>query len=108
MTDTNSLLDSLAKPPPPPSELDELISRDPLELSAQDIDAIIQYQRSQRAKREAGGGRSRKASVEATMSSVTGADLAALVRSAGASKGNMAAAAPAPKPTTTSGGFRRF
>jgi hypothetical protein len=106
MTDTNSLLDALAKPPPPPSELDELISRDPLDLSAQDIDAIIQYQRSQRAKREAGGGRSRKASVEATMSSVTGADLAALVRGANATKGNMAEAAS--KPVVGTSVARRF
>ncbi len=96
MTGTNSLLDSLAKPPPPPSELDELISRDPLSLSAQDIDAIIQFQRQQRAKREAGGGRTRKASVEATMSSVTGADLVSLVKGAAATKGNMAEAAPKP------------
>lgn len=106
MTDHSSLLDSLAKPPPPPSELDILISRDPLSLSAQDIDAIIQYQRSARAKREAGGGRSRKASVEASMSSVTGADLAALVRGTPSSKGNIIPT-EAPKP---SGGSiaRRF
>jgi hypothetical protein len=52
---TNSLLDALAKPPPPPSELDELISRDPLDLSAQDIDKIISFQRAARARREAGG-----------------------------------------------------
>lgn len=107
MTDHSSLLDALAKPPPPPSELDELISRDPLSLSAQDIDAIIQFQRSQRAKREAGGGRSRKASVEASLSSVTGADLAALVRNAGATKGNIIPVEAKPAPTTQ-GGFRRF
>jgi hypothetical protein len=52
MTD---LLDALAKPPPPPSELDELISRDPLDLSAQDIDKIIAFQRAARARRESGG-----------------------------------------------------
>jgi hypothetical protein len=34
--------------------LDDLISRDPLDLSAQDIDKIIAYQRQQRASREAG------------------------------------------------------
>lgn len=107
MTDHSSLLDALAKPPPPPSELDILISRDPLSLSAQDIDAIIQMQRQYRAKREAGGGRSRKASVEATMSSVTGADLAALVRGTVATKGNIIPP-EAPKAPTTSGGFRRF
>jgi hypothetical protein len=73
---TNSMLDSLAKPPPPPSELDELMSRDPLELSAQDIDAIIAYQRQQRARREAGG-RTRKPKAEAADS---GIDLVALVK----------------------------
>lgn len=52
---TNPLLDSLAKPPPPPSELDQLISEDPLNLSAQDIDKIIAFQRQARARREAGG-----------------------------------------------------
>lgn len=51
MTD---LLDALAKPPPPPSELDELMSRDPLNLSAQDIDKIIAFQRAARARRESG------------------------------------------------------
>lgn len=57
MTD---LLDALAKPPPPPSELDELISRDPLDLSAQDIDKIIAFQRQARARREAGGGKAKR------------------------------------------------
>lgn len=57
---SDSLLDALAKPPPPPSELDELISRDPLDLSAQDIDKIIAFQRAARARREAGGGRAKK------------------------------------------------
>lgn len=51
---TNNLLDGLSVPPPSPSELDELISRDPLELSAADIDKIIAMQRSYRAKREVG------------------------------------------------------
>lgn len=36
------------------TDLDELMSRDPLSLSAQDIDAIIAYQRQARARREAG------------------------------------------------------
>ena len=57
-----NILDGLAKPPPPPSELDELMSRDPLNLSAQDIDAIIAYQRQARARREAGGKTKRTAS----------------------------------------------
>ena len=50
---TDNLLDALAKPPPPPSELDELMMRDPLELSAQDIDKIIAMQRQYRARKEA-------------------------------------------------------
>lgn len=58
MTD---LLDALAKPPPPPSELDDLMSRDPLNLSAQDIDKIIAFQRQARARRESGA-KTKKAS----------------------------------------------
>lgn len=59
MTD---ILDALAKPPPPPSELDEIMSRDPLQMSKDDIDAIIAYQRQARAAREAPvGGRRKKA-----------------------------------------------
>jgi hypothetical protein len=71
---TNPLLDSLAKPPPPPSELDELISRDPLDLSAQDIDSIIAMQRQHRARKEAGG-RTRKSAADAPKQTL---DLAAL------------------------------
>lgn len=37
-----------------PSDLDELMDRDPLNLSAQDIDDIIAYHRKQRARRAAG------------------------------------------------------
>ena len=56
-----NILDSLAKPPPPPSELDELMSRDPLQMTKQDIDQIIAYQRNASAQREApAGGRRRK------------------------------------------------
>lgn len=36
------------------NEIDELMSRDPLLLSAQDIDAIIAYQRNARAARQSG------------------------------------------------------
>lgn len=50
---TSDILDTLAKPPPPPSELDELMSRDPLEMTSDDIDKIIAYQRNARAAREA-------------------------------------------------------
>lgn len=37
------------------NELDELMDRDPMELSAQDIDKIISWHRQQRATYEAGG-----------------------------------------------------
>lgn len=49
---TSDILDALAKPPPPPSDLDELMSRDPLFMTRDDIDKIIAYQRNARAKRE--------------------------------------------------------
>lgn len=100
-----SLLDTLAKPPPPPSELDELISRDPLSLSSQDIDAIIAYQRQQRARREAGI-KTKKPKDEA-MSALTASQLVSLI--GGGGKGNIIppSTPEAPKPTTP-GGFRRF
>lgn len=37
-----------------PSTLDELMSKDPLELTNADLDKIIAYQRSMRAKAEGG------------------------------------------------------
>jgi hypothetical protein len=62
---TNNLLDAPAIPPPSPSELDELISRDPLKLLALDIDKIIATQRQYRAQREAPkGSRKPKAATE--------------------------------------------
>lgn len=73
---TDSLLDALAKPPSPPSELDELMSRDPLELSAQDIDKIIQFQRQARARREAGP---TKRGAKSDLKDGSGIDLTALV-----------------------------
>ena len=99
MTD---LLDALAKPPPPPSELDELMSRDPLELSAQDIDKIIQYQRAQRARRESG-----KSKGKSQLSDGSGLNLVEAMKE---SLANMKAA---PKPTaapalTPKSGFRRI
>jgi hypothetical protein len=36
------------------NDLDELMSRDPMDLSAQDIDSIVLYHRRQRARRAAG------------------------------------------------------
>jgi hypothetical protein len=56
---SDNILDALAKPPPPPSELDELMSRDPLDLTTDPekykewTDKVIAYQRQARAKREA-------------------------------------------------------
>lgn len=39
---------------PEPSTIDELMSRDPLELTKQDLDKIISYHRNMRAKAEKG------------------------------------------------------
>lgn len=36
------------------NDIDELMSRDPLKLSKQDIDAIIAYHRNQRTRKAAG------------------------------------------------------
>lgn len=47
-------------------DIDALMSIDPLDLSAQDLDAIIQYQRNMRAKRESGV-RTRKPKPEGPM-----------------------------------------
>lgn len=95
----NSLLDTLAKPPPPPSELDELMARDPLDHTAQSIDGIIAYQRAQRARREAGG-KTKKSDLK----DGAGIDLVALV-----TKKPTAIAAPtATKPSISTGGFRRI
>lgn len=96
---TNPLLDALAKPPPPPSELDELMSRDPLDLSSADIDSIIAYHRDLRAKKAVGEfktSRSRKAATEPS-----GIDLVALVQGVSIPK------APAPLPAPTSSGLVR-
>lgn len=97
----NPLLDALAKPPPPPSELDELMSRDPLDLSSQDIDAIIAYHRDLRAKKAAGevrSSRSRKGADAPT----SGIDLVALVQGV-----KVPSAAPARAPTPTASGLVR-
>lgn len=95
----NSLLDTLAKPPPPPSELDELMSRDPLDHTAQSIDGIIAYQRAQRARREAGG-KTKKSDLK----DGSGIDLVALVTK----KPTTVAASTAVKPNISTGGFRRI
>lgn len=93
---TDDLLDALAKPPPPPSELDELMSRDPLNLSAQDIDKIIQFQRQARARRESGP-KTKKATKDGPPS---GIDLVGLV-----TKRPTPVAAPV---VPSGGGFRRI
>ena len=56
------------------TDLDELMSKDPLELSAQDIDDIIAYQRKFRAQRE-GGVKPKKGASDAPKAKL---DLAAL------------------------------
>ena len=50
--------------PEPPTDLTALMSLDPLDLTKQDLDKIIAYQRKQRLQREAGG-RTKKATGEA-------------------------------------------
>lgn len=100
MTKPADILDALAKPPPPPSELDELMSRDPLEMTREDINSIIAYQRQARANREgAPKGRKRSDLTDMTDKPI---DLAAL----GLIKPKAAApASPSPKP---GGSFRRL
>lgn len=99
---TNPMLDAPLKAPPPPSELDELMSRDPLSLSSQDIDSIIAMQRAQRARREAG---KTKGTSRAKLSDGSGIDLAAMMRGETIPTAAPAAlaATPGPKP-----GFRRL
>ena len=53
------------------SDLDELMSRDPLDLSAQDIDKIIDYHRTQRARRASGEKPSKPASASIDISAIT-------------------------------------
>lgn len=89
---TNPLLDALAKPPPPPSELDELMARDPLDLSATDIDSIIAYHRDLRAKKAAGEFKTKRGKAATEES---GIDLVALVRGVSIPK-----ATPQPAPGT--------
>lgn len=96
---TNPLLDSPLKPPPPPSELDELMSRDPLQLSSQDIDKIIAMQRAMRARREAGG-----KSKKSQLSDGSGINLAEMMKGAAIPK----AIEPAPAPMVVKSGFRRL
>ena len=95
-----NILDSLAKPPPPPSELDELMSRDPLQMTEEDIDQIIAYQRNARAAREAPAGGRRRKSDLTEHDNAKPIDLAAL---------GLAPKAAAPAPALRSGGgFRRL
>lgn len=44
--------------------IDELMDKDPLNLSAKDIDDIIEYERKQRGIFEKGGGKAKKADGE--------------------------------------------
>jgi hypothetical protein len=93
-------LDALAKPPPPPSELDELMSRDPLDLSEQDVDKIIAVQRQARAAREAPAGGRRRKSDLVEHDNAKPIDLAAL--------GLLKPKAAPTAPTSSGSGFRRM
>jgi Holliday junction resolvase len=53
-----------------PTDLDELMSRDPLKLSDNDIEAIIEFHRKARARRAAGEKPSKPASASVDISSV--------------------------------------
>ena len=53
------------------NDLDELMSRDPLSLSAQDIDSIIAYHRTQRARKAAGEKPTKPASASIDISEIT-------------------------------------
>ena len=101
---TNPLLDAPLKPPPPPSELDELMSRDPLTLAAQDIDKIIAMQRANRARREAGP----RGRAKAQLSDGSGIDLAAMIAGAAIPKAPSPSAPTPAAPTTKPAGFRRL
>ncbi len=80
-----------------PTDLTALMSLDPLDLTKQDLDKIIAYQRKQRMQREAGG-RTKKATGE-----TPAVDIKALMN-----KIPKPSAAPT-TPTTPSKGFvRRF
>lgn len=106
---TDSILDALAKPPPPPSELDELMSRDPVELTKDPVayaewtDKVIAYQRQARAKREeAPKGRGKRTDL-VEHDNAKPIDLAAL----GLLKPKPAAAPAGPNPKPAAG-FRRL
>lgn len=47
--------------PEPENTLDMIMDRDPVDLSDQDLDAIIAYQRRYRANLEAGGAKPKRA-----------------------------------------------
>lgn len=78
------------------SEIDDLMELDPLNLTKQDLDAIIAHHRNTRAREEPTTGRLRKPAPKGKV------DLTALV------KGMVGAKAPeAPKPAP-GGGLRRL
>ncbi len=79
-----------------PTDLTALISHDPLNLTKQDLDKIIAYQRKQRLTREAGG-RTKKATGE-----VPAVDIKALLGKI--QKPSVAPTKSAIGPTTTTPG----
>ena len=53
------------------NDLDELMSRDPMDLSAQDVDAIIAYHRASRARKASGEKPTKSASATVDISAIT-------------------------------------
>ena len=79
------------------NEIDELMSMDPLEMAAKDIDAIIAYHRKNRANAEAGIKPKKEAGPKVSLTSLMDKIKA---------KQGLPATAPAKAPTT--GGIRRI
>lgn len=88
-----------------PTDLTALMSLDPLDLTKQDLDRIIAYQRKQRVMRE-GGGKMKKESGAPVV------DIKALmnkVQKDSTPTSSTTTVMPKPKPAPSSGGFvRRF
>ena len=94
--------------PEPPTDLTALMSLDPLDLTKQDLDKIIAYQRKQRMVREAGG-RTKKATGEAPAVDIR-ALMSKIQKPAVAPKSMLTKALlenPDPKPSAPPKGFIR-
>jgi hypothetical protein len=87
----------------PAFDLNALMSEDPLNLSKQDLDRIIAYQRKQRVAREAGA-KTKKATGEAPA-----VDIKALMNKVTTPKVSLKEALKTPLKPASKGGFvRRF